>query len=494
MPLDMRLNMPVQTARTASTARTALTLLVLAALLSACASGPSMRSGSDNADAVRPAVPARWQAPQVQGGPAFPVGDRTWDGFGDLLPELIAAAQTASPSVSSAAARIAQARATRAAARAALLPSLDLQAQALQTRITPRGGPTNSVQLGLQSGWEIDLFGGAAAGRDAADARLQGAQAGWHDARLAVAAEVASSYVALRACELQAGLRAQDAQSRGETARLTELSANAGFTPPADAALARAGAAQSRNQLVSQRAACDTLVKSLVELTDITEPELRLRLNTAVASLSVPPTFTLDQSLPASLLTRRPDLAQAERAVVAAAGDRAQTAARELPSVSLSGSLAYGAGRASGITASGAVWSFGPLLVDFPLFDAGRRAANTVATRAAYDDAVLQYRGLARRAVREVEAALVALESATQRQTDATSAARDFATSVQATGARQKSGLASLFELESARRDAVTAQSALIDLQRERAAAWISLVRALGGGWDATTLTATAQP
>ncbi len=470
-------------------------LLALSALLSACAGGPAGPPGSDALAAAVPALPAQWQAPPTGGGPALPVADHSWDGFGATLPELIAAAQAASPTLSGAAARIAQARATRAAAGAALLPSLDLQAQALQTRTVPRGAATASAQIGLQSAWEIDLFGAGAAGRAAADARLRAAQAGWHDARLAVAAEVASSYVALGACEAQTRLVGQDAQSRGETARLTELSANAGFTPPADAALARAGAANARNQLVSQGAACDTLLKSLVELTALPEPELRRRLDAKLGgagALFAPPSFTLALSLPASLLARRPDLVRAEAAVLAAAGDQAQTAALERPSVSLSGWLAGGAGRSSGVTASGAVWSFGPLLVDFPLFDAGRRAANTVAARAAYDDAVLQYRGLARRAVREVEVALVALESATQRQNDATVAAQDFEISVRATAARQRAGLASLFDLEAARRSAVAAQSVLIDLQRERAEAWIALFRALGGGWDANTLSAAA--
>ena len=441
---------------------------------------------------MTPALPADWQAPHVTGGPALPASDSSWAGFGDLLPELIAAAQSASPSVSSAAVRIAQARASRVAAAAALLPSLDLQAQALQTRTVPRGGATASAQIGLQSAWEIDLFGGGAAGRDAAQARWQGAQAGWHEARLAVAAEVASSHVALGACEAQTRLVVEDVQLRSDTARLTELSAQAGFTPPADAALARAGAANARNQLVSQRAACDTLLKSLVELTAIPEPELRQRWAADLPALRAPPTFTMALDLPASLLARRPDLLQAERAVLAAAGDRAQAAARERPRVSLSGWLAGGAGRASGITASGAVWSFGPLLVDFPLFDAGRRAADTAAARAAYDDSVVQYRSLARRAVREVEVALVALESATQRQSDAASAARDFEVSVRATAARQRAGLASLFDLSAAQRSAVSAQSVLIDLQRERATAWISLYRALGGGWDTATLSAAA--
>jgi outer membrane protein TolC len=95
--------------------------------------------------------------------------------------------------------------------------------------------------------------------------------------------------------------------------------------------------------------------------------------------------------------------------------------------------------------------------------------------------------------VREVESALVALRSASQGEADALSAAQDFETSLRATSARQQVGLASLFELEAARRNAVAAQSALIDLRRERVQAWISLVRALGGGWDPSRLDIAAR-
>ena len=98
------------------------------------------------------------------------------------------------------------------------------------------------------------------------------------------------------------------------------------------------------------------------------------------------------------------------------------------------------------------------------------------------------YQAQVRRAVREVETALVQLDATARRQLDAESAARDFNASLQATQARQKGGLASLFDLEAARRNAVQAQGALIELQRERAAAWIALYRALGGGWSTAEL------
>jgi hypothetical protein len=100
-----------------------------------------------------------------------------------------------------------------------------------------------------------------------------------------------------------------------------------------------------------------------------------------------------------------------------------------------------------------------------------------------------------RRAVREVETALVALDATGRQEVDALAAARDFEASLRATQARQKGGLASVLDLETARRNAVQAQSALIELQRERASAWIALYRALGGGWTAETpaRTTTAQ-
>ena len=430
------------------------------------------------------AVASAWQAPLPHGGSSSEL-PRWWSQFNDpTLPALIAAAQHASPTLASARARIERARAARVAASAGLLPQVDAVASASSGRSLPGQPTTRSASLGLQAGWELDLFGGVAAGRDAAQARLAGAQAGWHEARVSVAAEVASSYLALRACEAQAAQSRLDSSSRDETARLTGLSERAGFTAPADAALARAGAAQSRSLATQQQAQCDTLVKSLVEVTDMPEGALRQRLAGGTAQLPQPAPITVS-TLPAALLAQRPDLADAARAVEAASGDRTQSQAHERPRVSLSGAFAGAAVRAGGVSQEGTTWSFGPLVVSLPLFDGGARHAASAAAKASYDEAVAAYQGQVRRAVREVETALVALDASAQRQADAESAARDFEASLRATQARQKSGLASLLDLEAARRNAVQAQSALIELQRERAAAWIALYRALGGGWSA---------
>ncbi len=476
----------------------ALAMLAAACGLAACASvappplPAALPAGAQSWQAPLPAPRpdakpnaasnARPAAPGATGA-AAQAGD-WWAGFDDpLLPALVAAAQAASPTLSAAAARIERARAQRVAAGAAELPALDLQASASRGRQVPRQPSASSSAVGVQAGWEIDLFGALAAGRGAAQARLEAAEAAWHDARIALAAETGAAYTAYRACQAQLGPALADAASREETARLTGLSERAGFSAPADAALARAGAAQARIAAINQQAACDTQLKALVELTALAETELQSRLAPGTGRVpQAPPLPSL--GVPAQVLAGRPDLVEAARAVLAAAGDQAQSRARERPQLLISGNLAAASTRSAGLTTSGATWSLGPLVVSFPLFDGGARAADSTAARAAYDDAVAQYQARMRRAVREVESALVALNSAGQRQQDAERAASDFERSLRATESRQRGGLASLFDLENARRNALAAQAALIELERERTAAHIALYRALGGGWS----------
>ena len=94
------------------------------------------------------------------------------------------------------------------------------------------------------------------------------------------------------------------------------------------------------------------------------------------------------------------------------------------------------------------------------------------------------YKAKLRGAVREVEEALVQLDSTARRAEDARIAVEGYDASYRAAEARFRGGLASLFELEDARRTMALSQSQYIDLQRERVAAWIALYRALGGGWS----------
>jgi outer membrane protein TolC len=125
--------------------------------------------------------------------------------------------------------------------------------------------------------------------------------------------------------------------------------------------------------------------------------------------------------------------------------------------------------------------------VTLPIFDGGQRAAAVDIANANYELAVANYRAKVRNAVREVEEALLSLQSAADRLQDAATATEGYSTAFVASEARFKSGLGSLSDLEDTRRTALAAKTALLNLERERSAAWVSLYRALGGGWSSAS-------
>ncbi|BDT69812.1 toluene efflux pump outer membrane protein TtgI [Comamonadaceae bacterium OS-1] len=450
-------------------------LCLLPLWLAACAIAPPPTT-------VPALAAAQWTAPLPHQGNIGDLSD-WWQRLDDpLLVALIAAAQDASPTVASAATRIAQARATAVGAGAALGPTLDASASASRGRSQPAVPIATTAQGGLQAAWEIDLFGTNRAAANAAQARQQGAQAQWHDARVAVAAEVASQYVTVRACALLRGLAGEDAKSRQETARLSGLSTRAGFTAPAVDALARASAAEANNRVVQQLAQCDVFLKAMVALTGLPEADLAQKLASAPMPPAEPALFSI-ASIPAQALAQRPDIYSAERDVAAASFDVGNAQGQRYPRLTLNGSIGALAYRAGSTSENFGTWSIGPLAVSVPLFDGGRRSADVEAAQARYTEAVAVYRAKVRQAVREVEEALVNLRSADDRNADTEVAAQGYQASFTATQARYSAGLASLPELEDARRTALTAYTNAIALQRERLLAWISLYRAVGGGW-----------
>ena len=452
-------------------------------LLGACAAmAPPAR-----VSAPAPASSSTWQAPLPHQGSLGSLA-QWWTQLDDpLLVELIDAAQAISPGVAQAQSRIAQARATQVASRAALLPALDGQANASRGFNEQIAGIATTAQVGLQASWELDLFGGNRAARTAAEERLAGAQALWHEARVSVAAEVAQQTSSLRTCLAQLQVTERDAQSRGETSRLSQLSERAGFTAPATAALARASAAEAQARAAQQRMQCDVEFKTLAALTGWEEPALRQRI--AAPAHPAPDTLFAIAALPAQVLAQRPDIYNAEREVAAASADVGSAQAQRYPRLSLSGSVGAAWVRTGGATTDLNTWTIGPLALNVPLFDGGRRAAQVDAAQARYEEAAALYRARVRQAVSEVEQALVRLQSTAERNASARTAAEGYRASFDATEARWRGGLASLVELEDARRTLLAAESALVALQHERMAAWIALYRAAGGGWSADAAT-----
>jgi NodT family efflux transporter outer membrane factor (OMF) lipoprotein len=443
-----------------------------------------------------PNQPQEWQPPIAHGGDLASLQD-WWRQFNDpTLVALIAAAQEQSNTMAQAALRIAQTRALLVGTTAAMLPAVNGSAGV--TRGTFQiGGPVALAtinQAQLQSSWELDLFGGLARGGEAARARLEAQVANWHDARIAVAADTANLYVNYRACEQFVALASADATSRARTAKLTEQLATSGFQSPANAALARASAAEGQGRWVAQQADCDLAVKALVALTGLVEEDLRRRL--APQSKILPrPLMPIVQQVPAQVLSQRPDLAAAERELAAASADIGVREADRFPRLSLLGSIGPLDFSTANLAISATTWSIGPSLT-MPIFDAGRRAANVDTAKIAYQAAEVNYRTQARRAVREVEEALIRLNSLSLRDTEAEISSKGYRQSLTASEEKFKFGLASILDLEEVRRLSVNADNILASVRRDRVNAIVALYRAVGGGWTATdslALTGLAQ-
>ena len=465
-------------------ARRLLTVLVAALLMAGCAStaGPPA--------SVPVQTPAQWFAPLPHNGSL--TGLLQWWRQQDdaLLVELINAAQEVSPSIVTARSSIEQARASRTASQAALLPKLDGTGGFSRSVSAPinraAAVPVNVTQLGLQTNWEIDVFGKNAASVNADQARYEGAQARWHDARVSVAAEVAMQYYTFRSCDKLRLVAEADVLSRAETARLSTLATKAGFEAPATSALARASAAESNARATQQRAQCDLDIKALVALTAFSEPVLRQKLQAALAQTPLiegPQNLFDIPGIPAQVLAQRPDVFNAARELAAASFEVGSARAQRYPRLSLTGNIMTSQSSTTRVTQRLDTWSIGPLALTVPLFDGGASQANLDAAKARYMDAEGKYRSICRQAVREVEEALVKLQSTADRSGAAAQAADGYQAFFAGTQARYKAGLASLVELEDSRRTLLAAQSALVNLELERRSAWIALYRALGGGW-----------
>ncbi|MDX1915975.1 MAG: efflux transporter outer membrane subunit [Methylophilus sp.] len=430
-----------------------------------------------------------WQASMPHDGNVANLMD-WWAQFNDpALNQMLQAAQADSPTLDKAMANIKSARANVTTAQAQALPSITGSASANRSKGSSgsvnagssAGGATTTITGALDAAWEIDLFGGIKFSKQAAQARLEAKQADWHLARVSLAAEVASDYVSYRACELSVAAYVKALDSKKETLRLTAILANAGFSAPADAALAEASMRASESTLIAQKTQCDVTVKSLVALTNLPEQNLRALLANQ-AGIPKPAQLNIS-SVPADLLTQRPDLVMDERNLAAASADVGIATADRYPTFSLLGSIGRRRIDSSGVSVSSNTWSFGPS-ISVPIFDAGQRKAEVTKAEANYEIALANYQQDVRSAVKEVEQALVNLESANQREKAERISQEQYAKYYQAAEINWRAGGVSLLSLEDARRQMINAEINQINQQQNQVQYWIALYKALGGGWQ----------
>jgi multidrug efflux system outer membrane protein len=485
-----------------------LTLAIACLSLTACAALDELaKKFNPSQTLAETKPPASWQAPLPHDGEINNLLE-FWQRYPDpVLLDLINTAQLQAPTLATAAANIAEARANRVRTRAAHLPKLDANASAQRSLQQPAdssfssaglttgfagGGdfginePQNILQAGLQAAWELDLYGTNKALVEAARTQEKASKAAWHEARVSVAAEVATSYFNYLLCQQQSVIQAAIASSSTESARLNDIAFEAGFTDASKKTIAQANAADAKQQARAQALQCALEVKNLTALTYLPEPEVREKLTAAQSSkpeINLQKLFIIND-VPAQVLAQRPDVYRAEANLLTAAANIKDAAAERYPTVTLNGSIGWMRISSDSFKSSGRVWSLGPVSMTLPIFDGGIIKANQDLAEARYAEAAAKYRGTVQTAVKEVENALINLHNNDERNVDVKQALQSLQANLTAIETKQKAGFANMIDVEDARRSLMQVQKSVLTLQQDRANAWLNLYRAAGGGWQ----------
>jgi len=463
--------------------------LAAAALLAGCSLIPTYERP------VAP-VPANYafasaSAPQAEQGVA---STAPWqDYFADpRLRRLIETALENNRDLRIAVLNIEQARATYQVRRADLYPGVGLAATASRAPATGTGTQTNSFAVGLAvSAWEIDFFGRIASLKEQALAQYLATEEGRNGAQVSLVAAVANGWLTLLADEELLDLSRQTLASRDESVRLTKMRLDAGVASELDYRQAESLTQAARATLAQQQRQRALDENALVLLLGQALPD-DVRSSVTGSKLADAPTMTpLPAGLPSELLTRRPDIRQAEQQLIAANASIGAARAAFFPRISLTTQAGTASGELSGLFKSGS-WGFtvAPSLL-LPLFDAGRNQANLDISKAGRSIAVAQYEKAIQTAFREVSDALagqVTLETQAQAQQEQ---AQSEAARLKLADLRYRNGVASYLDLLDAQRSLFTTQQALVQVRLAQLQNQVLLYKALGGGAPETD---TRQP
>lgn len=450
---------------------------VLAAMvLAGCASAPALDPAS------LPSVPARFKAADAgQGLPTAQAGAAWWKAFGDpALDGLIERANQRNTSIQVAAARVAQARAFLRATDAQRAPQVGLNAGAArQTQPGVSPHPDTLVSLGVGASYEADLFGRLALDVNAASLDAQSREALLASTRLVVQADVAQTYFALRALDVERGLVSETLAAHRDTQRLTETRFQAGDVAELDVARVRAEVAETESDLLTLDRRRAELEHALAVLVGEAASDFTLEAGEWSTALPIVPA-----GLPSQVLQRRPDVIAAQASMRAALARVGVAQAAWFPSITLTAAGGYASPEIGDLLrASSRSWVLEALL-SLPLFDGGRREAGVASAKAELEAALADYRGGVLVAFKEVEdqlSGLALLSEQARAQTRAVDAARR-ATAL--SDSRYRNGLVSQLELLDARRSELRNRRQALQVRAAQAQSTVALIRALGGGWN----------
>ncbi|UAK24260.1 efflux transporter outer membrane subunit [Sphingomonas nostoxanthinifaciens] len=473
---------------------TSAALLLASSLMAGCAVGPDYHRPAIASPATflgSPAVADRVAPTAVSGTDLA-----WWSGFGDpTLTGLVERALAQNLDIAQAVARVTQARAGLREADAALLPSGDVTASAAALRLsrdTLQGRQLAAFGVGrnqeayegdVGASWDIDLFGGLRRDREAAFDEYQGSRAGVAAARLAVAAEVADTYIAIRGLQERLAVANEQVSTQQRLVDTIGLQYRKGVAAELQLRQAEGVLAQVKGTVPVLQVALDAALNALDVLMG-EQPGAERVLLAAPSAIPTAPAIT-DIGSPADLLQRRPDLIVAERRLAASNARIGSAISEYFPKISLTGLVGTAATGPASLFTGGAFQAQGVAGLRWRLFDFGRVDAEIKNARGRNAEALAAYRLSVLRASEDVENAFSALVNREQQQRTLVTGETSLARAQQSSMAAYKGGVVSLIEVLDADTRLLETRDALAQARTESARAAVASFRSLGGGWNA---------
>lgn len=414
-----------------------------------------------------------------------------WSVYGDAkLDALIREASTANQNLRIAVFRFDQARATARISRSNFFPTGTLGAavthQSLSGNTKVPFDPNGEIYRGwnyevpLDISYEIDLWGRVRLSYESAVSDAASAAATMQSVLLSVQSEVAQNYFRMRAIDAEITALQRALALATESLEIAKSKLKAGTATDFDVTRAAAELATQRVELAGLQAQRDPLVNAIAVLTGRKPQGFAIAANGGI----IPPVPVVPTSVPSDLLERRPDIAATERALAASLSRLGVAKLAGYPSLKLTASSGVVSGDITTLFTQGSEkWVIGPSL-SIPLFAGGKNKANLEAQRAAADIALAQYRQAVLTAFAEVDNQLSALTHLQTQLTYQQEALTNSEKARELAKTRYDSGVGLYLELLEAERGAIRAQRNLHQLRGQHLIASVTLIKAIGGGWN----------
>ena len=465
-------------------------------LLTACAVGPNY---------VAPTVPEQTSYKEAgawkKAEPRDEISKGDWYRvFHDpKLNQLEEQAQIASQTLRAAVARVSEARAVARQAEAAFYPTLDFTADGSRQRTSPNNGQIVAESRGVETtpftfnsatvvpfdlSYEVDIWGKVRRAFEASGDQAQASLADFENVLLTLKSDVATQYFAVRTADSQIDVQRRTIKSFQDALNLTNSRYQGGISTQLDVEQAQATLSAAQAQLA-------TLQQSRAQL----EHALAVLLGVPPGSFSLPyhpldlRPPTIPPGLPSDLLERRPDVAAAERRVAAQNAEIGVAIAAYFPVVHLTGQTGFDSGDLGLLfNWESRIWSYGPN-IQFPIFEGGQISANVKQQRASYEENVANYREQVLVAFQDVEDSLSSLRYLAEQAKAENLAYTSYKQALDLTNARYTTGLVSYFDVIQAEGLALNAEQLTVQIQGNRIASTVRLIKALGGGWADSSIT-----